>query len=130
MILTGTIFSPLYFKFNTVAMDKNKNQGQVNPEKGKSGQESVNQGKRNEPVDNNPTGGGSAQQQSQSGSQQSAEWKRPLTNQDEQQETTNADKSDDSAIGEEESEGDERLKPYKNIGDDSEETEKKTPTME
>jgi hypothetical protein len=35
-------------------------------------------------------------------------------------------------MGEEETEGDpgqERIKPYKNIGDDSEETEKKTPSM-
>jgi hypothetical protein len=62
---------------------------------------------------------------------QSGEWKRPLTNQDEQRKTTNAGNSD-SPMGEEETEGDpgeERIKPYKNIGDDSEEVEKKTPSM-
>jgi hypothetical protein len=67
----------------------------------------------------------------QGGEKQSGEWQRPLTNQDEQRKPTNAGNSD-SPMGEEETEGDpgqERIKPYKNIGDDSKETEKKEPTM-
>ena len=119
-------------------MDKNKNQGQPGQEK-KGGQpnqqENLNKGQSqgSEPKDNNPSGKTGEQPQGgqqPQGGEQAGEWKRPLTNQDEERQVTNAGKSDDNATGEEESEGDQRIKPYKNIGDDSEEVEKKTPTME
>jgi hypothetical protein len=114
-------------------MDKNKNQGQQGQEE-RSGQSNTgnigfNQG--NEPKDNNPTGKDKSSDASQKSAEspQSGELRKPLTNQDEQRKSTNIG-GGNRGEGEEESEGDERIKPYKNIGDDSEEVEKKTPTME
>lgn len=64
--------------------------------------------------------------------QQSGKSEQTITNQDQQRQATNAGDSN-RPMGEEETEGDrqreERLKPYKNVGDDSGETDKKTPTM-
>lgn len=69
---------------------------------------------------------------SQSGSQQSGRSGQTITNQDEQRQATNSGDSS-RPMGEEETEGDrqrqERLKPYTNVGDDSGETDKKSPTM-
>ena len=63
---------------------------------------------------------------------QSSKSDKTVTNQDEQRQVTNSG-SDSKPMGEEETEGDrqreERLKPYKNVGDDSGETDKKSPTM-
>ena len=114
-------------------MDKNKNQGQQGQE-GQSGQSNtrgVGFQQGNEPKDNNPSGKDKSSDASQKSSEssQSGEWRRPLTNQDEERKSTNIG-GGNRGEGEEESEGDQRIKPYKNIGDDSEEVEKKTPTME
>jgi hypothetical protein len=113
-------------------MDKNKNLGQPDQEKRQGQPNQQEHIRKNEPVmDNNPSGKDKSSDRSQEqGQGQSGEWKRPLTNQDEERKSTNVGKTTDNPTGEEESEGDERLKPYKNVGDDSEEVEKKTPTME
>jgi hypothetical protein len=129
------------------AMKKDMNKA-ADPNKGpQQGKEKPGQGyhdRKNDPVaDNNPTskqGKETAQSlqersnPSRSESSQAGEWKRPLTNQDEQQKPTNAGEGDDAGLTEEQTEGDrrqdERLRPYKNVGDDSEEVEKKTPSME
>jgi hypothetical protein len=123
------------FYLNDETMDKNKNQGQQGQE-GRSGQSNtenrnVGRAQGNEPRDNNPSGKDKSSDASQKSSDTSkaGEWPRPLTNQDEQRKSTNVG-GGNRGEGEEESEGDERIKPYKNIGDDSEEVEKKTPTME
>lgn len=126
-------------------MEKNKNQKQpnMNPKDRKSGkqQENTNHGRyerKNDPVANQGSGSEKSQtdrsrEQSQGNQQQSGEWKRPLTNQDEQRKPTNTGASNDTGLNEEEQEGDssqERIKPYKNMGDDSKEVERKTPSME
>lgn len=110
-------------------MDNNKAQEQPS-QTGKDGQSQSQNQRTNDPTSlgKNPA------EQSPDGDDtntQAGEWQRPLTNQDEQKKRTNAGDSD-SPLGENETEGDpgqERLKPYKNIGDDSEDVEKKTPTM-
>jgi hypothetical protein len=109
-------------------MSKNKNQGQPDP-----GSRSGQSQDKNQNQNLEQSGQNRAQQpeDSKQSGEQSGEWQRPLTNQDEQRKPTNAGSSD-APMGEEETEGDpgqERIKPYKNIGDDSEETEKKTPSM-
>jgi hypothetical protein len=114
-------------------MDKNKNQGSQRQDErsGQSNTGNLNVGRSgNEPKDNNPSGKDKSSDASQQSSgSQSGEWPRPLTNQDEQKKSTNIG-GGNRGEGDEQSEGDERIKPYKNIGDDSEEVEKKTPTME
>ena len=117
-------------------MDKNKNQelGNPNKEVGRPNKEDYKERiRKNEPVmDNNPSGKDKSSDASQekSSAQQAGEWRRPLTNQDESKQPTNAGDSDEKPVGDEESEGDKRIEPYKNIGDDSEEVQKKTPSME
>jgi hypothetical protein len=122
-------------------MDKNKKQGQSNPDKGNAGPKQGKHERKNDPVaSQRPDPKNQRSQESQqdqdrakgnTGEAPSGEWKRPLTNHDEQRKPTNAGNSGEP-MGEEETEGDpgqERIKPYKNIGDDSEEVEKKTPSM-
>ncbi len=138
-------------------MEKNRNKDQKDPVK-KEGQPGTQNKKHeipNQPkssgTDKQPSGrsveqsqpreqpsGGAGQSQAEgtSGNEahgQSGELKRPITNQDQQRQTTNAG-SNEPAMGEEETEGDrrqhERIEPYKNMGDDSKDIEKKKPTME
>ena len=134
-------------------MDNNKNKGQNPNQGGQQGQ--GRHDKKNDPVasDNNPPAKSGQQDQGQERSQSQPNQgqkerqgqesgreegsqsgsQRNITNQDQQRQPTNAGDSG-QPMGEEETEGDrqqdERLKPYKNVGDDSEEVEKKTPTME
>lgn len=130
-------------------MDKNKSQNQTG--QGKQGQAQDQSGQRkNEPTANvrgteqgrqqqpgskvnQQTGQQAHQSESnQGGSSQTGKSDQTITNQDEQRQATNSGTSN-RPMGEEETEGDrqreERLKPYKNAGDDSGETEKKSPTM-
>lgn len=116
-------------------MDKNKNQGTGKPNKevGRPNKEDYKERiRKTEPVmDNNPSGkekSSDASQEKSGTQQQAGEWKRPLTNQDESKKETNVGKTGEG-VGEEESEGDKRIEPYKNIGDDSEEVQKNTPSM-
>jgi hypothetical protein len=128
-------------------MDKNKSQKQT----GQGKQDQANAQRKNEPTANARGAEQGRQQQpgsnqnqqtgqqahrssadsAQSGSSQTGKSDQTITNQDEQRQVTNSGGS--KPLGEEETEGDrqreERLKPYKNAGDDSGETEKKSPTM-
>jgi hypothetical protein len=74
----------------------------------------------------------SATASAQGNTSQNSKSEQNITNQDEQRQVTNAG-AGSNPMGEEETEGDrqreERLKPYKNVGDDSGETEKNSPTM-
>ena len=74
----------------------------------------------------------SSSDSAQGNTSQTSKSDQNITNQDEQRQVTNSG-SGSKPMGEEETEGDrqreERLKPYKNVGDDSGETDKKSPTM-
>ena len=117
-------------------MDKNRNQRQPDPNKKGGSPNQENSGRRkplNEPTAQQNKGNKSNQPQDSptEKNEPAGEWRRPLTNQDEQRKTTNV-QNNDNALSEEETEGEqhhERIKPYKNVGDDSEEVEKKTPSM-
>jgi hypothetical protein len=127
-------------------MDKNKNTKQSGKGQAPQGKGQGNQQRKNDPTaqsdkhtkqqssssPNQPGGQPRTQPDSaQNTSEQSGRSNQTITNQDEQHQVTNA--GSDKPMGEEETEGDrqreERLKPYKNVGDDSGETEKKSPTM-
>ena len=121
-------------------MEKNKNKKQSTVKQQRSGVKQQNKKgdpfeRKHDPVANQGSGSASAQEQrsreQEEKSRPSGEWKRPLTtNQDEQRTPTNEGESSDTPVTEDEKEGDSNLKkiePYKNIGDDSEEVEQKTP---
>ena len=133
-------------------MDKNRSDKQSGQGKKGQGQSQINSQRKGEPnastrsmeQDRHRPGStvkqetGQQAQHSMSGnstqspSSQSSNGGQSITNQDQQRQVTNADNTG-RPMGEEETEGDrqreERLKPYKNAGDDSGETEKKSPTM-
>jgi hypothetical protein len=130
-------------------MHKNKNPKQSDQNQNAQGKNLSNQQRRNEPsaADKKLGQRGSATQHQpsgqqrppssqsdsiQSGAEQTGRSNQTITNQDEQRQATNAGSSD-TPMGEEETEGDrqreEKLKPYKNVGEDSGETEKKSPVM-
>lgn len=122
-------------------MNKNKKQdepnqnrgGKSNPEQQQRGpvSGSGNPSERGQSAPDQQLPDRSQEPQNQSEQNSAGEWQRPVTNQDAQRKTTNAQGAD-QPMGEEETEGEpgqERIKPYKNIGDDSEEVEKKTPSM-
>jgi hypothetical protein len=123
-------------------MEKNKKNRE--PASGKAGLKSDKQQdsskkyvRKNDPVANQGSGSERAQTERQrereNPSQQNGEWPRPLTNQQEQQKTTNVDNGPEGETtnGHQEESGNlKRIEPYKNIGDDSEEIEKKNPVDE
>jgi hypothetical protein len=93
--------------------------------------------RKNDPVAGQGSGSDRAQSERQrereNAIQQTGEWPRPLTNQDEQRKTTNVETGPEGEIENNQQESDSNLKridPYKNIGDDSKETEKKSPVDE
>ena len=133
-------------------MDKNKSDKQTGQGKHGQAQNHGNMQRKNEPTANtrgmeqgrqqqpgskvNTQSGQQAHRSSsdtaQGASSQTGKSEQNITNQDEQRQVTNSGNSN-KPMGEEETEGDrqrdERLKPYKNAGDDSGNTEKKSPTM-
>jgi hypothetical protein len=123
-------------------MEKNKKNRQ--PATGKVGfkgdEQQDNKGKyerKNDPVAGLGSGSDRAQSERQrereNAIQQTGEWPRPLTNQDEQRKTTNVETGPEGEMTNKQQESDSNLKriePYKNIGDDSKEVEKKSPVDE
>ncbi|MFZ6008959.1 MAG: hypothetical protein ACOYXT_01330 [Bacteroidota bacterium] len=128
-------------------MNKQKNQKPDQNQRQGQGKDQPNQQHKNEP--SAQQGSGSAHAQSERQEEQSrlgnqggtgqgnqgtgaaGEWKKPVVNEDEQRKATNTP-SNTSVSGERSEEDDQsqkRVEPYKNIGDDSEETEKKEPVM-
>jgi hypothetical protein len=93
--------------------------------------------RKNDPVAGQGSGSDRAQSERQrereNAIQQTGEWPRPLTNQDEQRKTTNAETGPEGEMTNKQQDSDSNLKriePYKNIGDDSKEVEKKSPVDE
>jgi hypothetical protein len=108
-------------------MKKNKTQ----PDQGNRNSQPEQEGSKNRTSQQSGQNRSQQPQDAKHPGKESGEWQRPLTNQDEQRKPTNAG-ARDAPMEEEETEGDlgkERIKPYKNIGDDSEEVERKTPSM-
>jgi hypothetical protein len=122
---------------NTI-MENNENNRQ--PASDKNDNQVDNSGKyerKNDPVAGEGSGSDRAQSDRQAerehAIQQTGEWPRPLTNQDEQRKTTNAETGPEGQNEDNQQESDSNLKqidPYKNIGDDSKEVEKKSPVNE
>jgi hypothetical protein len=123
-------------------MEKNKKNRQPGGDKVglKGNKQQGDKGKyerKNDPVAGQGSGSERAQSERQrereNAIQQTGEWPRPLTNQDEQRKTTNVETGPEGEIENKQQESDSNLKhiePYKNIGDDSKEVEKKNPVDE
>jgi hypothetical protein len=123
-------------------MENNKKNRQ--PASGKSGLKRDKQedssrkfDRKNDPVAGQGSGSERAQSERQEDRekaiQQTGEWPRPLTNQDEQRKTTNVETGPEGEVENKQSDDESTIKkidPYKNMGDDSKEVEKKTPVDE